>query len=350
MCVFDLTMNHTVLLWAILVNSVCMKMFLIFQGHCEFLAFGLPPPHPTKSSKLLAVLDVCVSMGWALDYYKGQGKSRGKGQAWHMLLNVILTAWTVSFFGQMYLATSTRSMCLTVSYIKEAATKSRASTWYPSRCSSILVSQSSSLVLVSVLFCFLFCFHSAGNWTRGLSTLVERATASYVCRHKILKTTVTLAISNCSSFLCSSSPPPQPLLYTRSHLQLRFRGRLLVLSLSHSLAFYFLLIIIRSPFLFFSAFTASLTPYSSARGMSSRALAWCSGHGLQSICAYSCLPALIFFRKCHQLVVCIILIPGPVTEFYHVQHSHKSWSHQLLIPVASSCHLSLCPTCLDLII
>lgn len=75
MCVFDLTMNHTVLLLAISVNLVSMKMFVIFQGHCEFLAFGLSP----QSSKQLDVLDFWVFMCWALDYDKGQEKWRGKG-------------------------------------------------------------------------------------------------------------------------------------------------------------------------------------------------------------------------------------------------------------------------------
>lgn len=93
---------------------------------------------------------------------------------------------------------------------------------------------------------------------------------------------------------------------------------------------------------FFSAFTASLTPYLSACGMSGRVLAWRSRHRLQSLCVYSCLPALIFFRKCHQPVVCIIPIPCPVSEFYHIQHRHKSWSHPSLVsPVTNSCHLLL---------
>lgn len=53
-----------------------------------------PPPQGFKTARCFRCL--CFH-GLGLDYYKGQGKSRGKGQAWHILLNVILTAWTVSF-------------------------------------------------------------------------------------------------------------------------------------------------------------------------------------------------------------------------------------------------------------
>lgn len=76
MSLFDLAMHYVAVLYDILVNLVSMRMFLYFKAG---LIFSLQPS--PKSSKLLNVLDACVFMYRALDFYKVQEKLRGKGQA-----------------------------------------------------------------------------------------------------------------------------------------------------------------------------------------------------------------------------------------------------------------------------